>query len=50
MGFATAWRIVGMGCTPFGEREDKSISDLLVDATKDATASAGIDLKDIDAF
>src|SRR5881409_580827 len=42
--------IVGMGCTPFGERWDKSASDLLVDATKDATASAGIDLKDIDAF
>src|SRR6059058_5055531 len=42
--------IVGMGCTPFGERWDKSTSDLLVDATKDATASAGIDLKDVDAF
>src|SRR6266850_39943 len=42
--------IVGMGCTPFGERWDKSAGDLLVDATKDATASAGIDLKDIDAF
>jgi len=39
-----------MGCTSFGERWDKSVSDLLVDATKDATASAGIDLKDIDAF
>src|SRR5213594_532430 len=42
--------IVGMGCTPFGERWDKSTSDLLVDATTDATASAGIDLKDVDAF
>src|SRR5260370_38199892 len=42
--------IVGMGCTSFGERWDKSVSDLLVDATKDATALAGIDLKDIDAF
>src|SRR5947208_5952245 len=42
--------IVGMGCTSFGERWDKRVSDLLVDATKDATASAGIDLKDIDAF
>src|SRR5438067_1735418 len=42
--------IVGMGCTSFGERWDKSVSDLLVDATKDATASACIDLKDIDAF
>src|SRR5256884_9819507 len=42
--------IVGMGCTPFGERWDKSAGDLLVDATKDATASAAIDLKDVDAF
>src|SRR5213082_4121524 len=42
--------IVGMGCTSFGERWDKSVSDLLVDATKDATASAGIDLRHIDAF
>src|SRR5205085_7281259 len=42
--------IVGMGCTSFGERWDKSTSDLLVDATKEATASAGVDVKDIDAF
>src|SRR5690242_12906506 len=42
--------IVGMGCTKFAEHWDKSASDLLVDATKEATASAGIDLKDIDAF
>ncbi|MGH7277323.1 MAG: acetyl-CoA acetyltransferase, partial [Candidatus Rokuibacteriota bacterium] len=42
--------IVGMGCTPFGEHWDKGASDLLVDATKDACASAGVDLRDIDAF
>ena len=42
--------IVGMGCTKFGERWDKSTSDLLVDAAKDATASAGIDVKMVDAF
>ena len=42
--------IVGMGCTRFAEHWDKSASDLLVDATKEATASAGIDLKMIDAF
>ena len=42
--------IVGMGCTPFGEHWDKSVNDLLVEATKDATASAGIEVKDIDAF
>src|ERR671934_1907676 len=42
--------IVGMGCTPFGERWDKSASDLLVDAATEATSSAGVDLKDVDAF
>src|SRR2546423_1586453 len=42
--------IVGMGCTPFGEHWDKSVNDLLVDATKDALASAGIELRHIDAF
>ncbi len=42
--------IVGMGCTPFGEHWDKSASDLLVDASKEALASAGIPLKTVDAF
>jgi acetyl-CoA C-acetyltransferase len=42
--------IVGMGCTPFGEHWGKSTDDLLVDATKEATTSAGIPLADIDAF
>ena len=42
--------IVGMGCTPFGEHWDKSASDLLVDATKDALASARIGLDEVDAF
>ena len=42
--------IVGMGCTPFGEHWDKGASDLLVDATKDALASARIGLDEIDAF
>src|SRR6266705_6753572 len=42
--------IVGMGCTPFGEHWDKGANDLLIDATKDAVASAGIGLRDIDAF
>jgi len=42
--------IVGMGCTKFAEHWDKSASDLLVDATKEATASAGIELKMVDAF
>ena len=42
--------IVGMGCTPFGERWDKGVDDLLMDAAKDAIASAGVTLDDIDAF
>jgi acetyl-CoA C-acetyltransferase len=42
--------IVGMGCTPFGEHWDKSVNDLLVDAAKDALASAGIELPRVDAF
>src|SRR5450631_3524555 len=42
--------IVGMGCTPFGERWDKGVDDLLIDAAKEAIASAGITLDDIDAF
>ncbi len=42
--------IIGMGCTPFGERWDKGVDDLLTDATKETVASAGVDLADIDAF
>ncbi len=42
--------IVGMGCTPFGEHWDKSASDLLVDASKEALGSANIPLKAVDAF
>src|SRR5512145_139339 len=42
--------IVGMGCTPFGEHWDKSASDLLVDATGEALRSAGLELRDVDAF
>jgi acetyl-CoA C-acetyltransferase len=42
--------IIGMGCTVFGERWDQGVDDLLTDATKDAIASAGVALDDIDAF
>ncbi len=42
--------IVGMGCTNFGEHWDKSVDDLLVDAVKEASASSGIPLADVDAF
>src|ERR671939_422879 len=42
--------IVGMGCTSFGERWDKSTSDLLVDAASDAFKSAGVEKDAIDAY
>src|SRR3989304_953216 len=42
--------IVGMGCTPFGEHWDKGPNDLLVDAAKEALASAGLELPQVDAF
>src|SRR5438270_954912 len=42
--------IVGMGCTPFGERWDKSVDDLLIDSSQEALHSAGVALDDIDAF
>ena len=42
--------IVGMGCTAFGERWDKSASDLLIDAANDAYASAKMDPEQIDAY
>ena len=42
--------IVGMGCTAFGERWDKSADDLLVDAARDAYASAGVAPDAVDAY
>lgn len=42
--------IVGMGCTRFGERWDRSTSDLVLDATQECLQSAGIGLDDVDAF
>jgi len=42
--------IVGMGCTPFGEHWDKSLDDLIVDASVDAWASAGVTRDDVDAY
>jgi len=41
--------IVGMGCTRFGELWDKGPSDLIVEATHEACADAGIEVKDIQA-
>jgi acetyl-CoA C-acetyltransferase len=42
--------IIGMGCTAFGERWDKSVEDLLVDAATEALNSAGVPLDAVDAF
>lgn len=42
--------IVGMGCTPFREHWSKSADDLLIDATTQAAASAGVEMGAIDAF
>jgi acetyl-CoA C-acetyltransferase len=41
--------IVGMGCTKFGERWDKSVDDLICDATYEAFEDAGVEPKDIEA-
>ncbi len=41
--------ILGMGCTKFGERWDKSGGDLLVDALTEALEDAGIEKKDLQA-
>jgi acetyl-CoA C-acetyltransferase len=43
--------IVGMGCTQFGERWDKSADDLLIDATEECFASTpSITKDDVDAY
>ena len=42
--------IVGMGCTGFGERWDKSVSDLLVESSQDALNSANVPIDAVDAF
>ncbi|UCG65848.1 MAG: acetyl-CoA acetyltransferase [Deltaproteobacteria bacterium] len=41
--------IVGMGCTKFGELWDKSVDDLIAEATFEACEDAGLELKDIEA-
>lgn len=42
--------VIGMGCTPFGEHWDKSLDDLLVEASQEALASGGVELSQVDAF
>jgi len=41
--------IIGMGCSKFGENWDKSIEDMMIDATYEAYEDAGIEPKDIQA-
>ncbi len=41
--------IIGMGCTPFGERWDAGADDLMVEAFEEAIADAGIDRSQIGA-
>ena len=42
--------IIGMGCTPFAEHFDKGLDDLLLSATDEAFASAGLGKQEIDAY
>ncbi|MYV99115.1 acetyl-CoA acetyltransferase [Streptomyces sp. SID3343] len=42
--------IVGMGCTSFVEHWDKGTDDLLIDATSEAFASAGVTKDQVDAY
>ena len=42
--------IVGMGCTKFAELWDKGLDDLIVDASTEAFASAGVSKEDVDAY
>jgi acetyl-CoA C-acetyltransferase len=43
--------LVGMGCTAFGERWDRSVDDLLVDAIEECLAAVpAVAIEDIDAY
>lgn len=42
--------IVGMGCTKFTENWGASLDDMMIDASNDAYASAGVRKDDIDAY
>src|SRR5271156_1692163 len=42
--------IVGMGCTRFAEHWDKSLDDLIIEASEDTFASAGVTKEDVDAY
>ncbi len=42
--------VVGMGCTRFAEHWDKGVDELLLDATGEAFAAAGVSKHDVDAY
>ena len=42
--------IVGMGCTRFAEHWDKSLDDLIIEASQDTFTSAGVTKDDVDAY
>jgi acetyl-CoA C-acetyltransferase len=42
--------IIGMGCTRFAEHFDKGAPDLMIEASNEAFASAGLTKDDVDAF
>ena len=42
--------IVGMACTRFAEHFDKSLDDLLLEATEGAYAATGVDRTSVDAY
>jgi acetyl-CoA C-acetyltransferase len=42
--------IIGMGCTPFTEAWSKGLDDLILDASNEAFASAGVSKDDVDAY
>ena len=42
--------VIGMGCTKFGERYDKNLEDLMIEAIDESLEDAGIQFNDIDAF
>jgi len=42
--------IVGMGCTPFAEHWDRGTDELLVAASEEAFASAGVARQEVDAY
>ena len=41
--------VIGVGCTKFGDNVDQSLADMMVDATREACADAGVTLDQLQA-